>query len=239
MPSKDDKLMELEDLESEDEKIIEEMRIEFLKQKSESKKIKKFNSNFDNNDSISSDDCKEEKKIFQRLDYKSKEQFVIFLWHRSFIKGRAGSRVLSWANGIRQKILRFGITDKRLIREYEKEETIQWWILMPSGKFKYYWNLLMIFLLLYTATYMPYNTCFIEEQSQLGIYIDYFIDLMFFIDIMVTFISAEEMNDGSLRHNQKSILTAYIRGWFLFDFIAVFQSLLPFIITPELLAENT
>jgi hypothetical protein len=32
---------------------------------------------------------------------------------RSYIKGRAGYRVLKWANDIRQKILRFGITGKK------------------------------------------------------------------------------------------------------------------------------
>ena len=144
------------------------MRIEFLKQKQEKKKEKKFNSKFegfDNDDSYSSDDCLEEKKQFTRLDYKSKEQYIIFLWHRSFIKGRAGSRVLNWANDIRQKILRFGITDKRLIKEIENELTIQWWILMPQGRFKYMWNSTMIVLLLYTATYMPYKTCFIDEEG--------------------------------------------------------------------------
>ena len=66
-------------------------------------------------DDISSSDCQDEAKKFKRMDYKSREQHLIFLWQRSFVKGRAGYRVLKWANDIRLKILRFGITGKKQI----------------------------------------------------------------------------------------------------------------------------
>jgi hypothetical protein len=63
---------------------------------------------------------------------------------------------------------------------------------MPQGRFKYIWNSTMIILLLYTATYMPYKTCFIDEEGPIGIWIDYTIDILFFFDILITFISADE-----------------------------------------------
>lgn len=92
----------------------------------------------------------------------------------------------------------------------------------------------MVILLVYTATYMPYKTCFIDEED--NPWLDYTIDILFTIDIMVTFISADTEEDGTLIHNQRIVAENYLRGWFLFDFIAVAQSLLPFILTPELLA---
>ena len=63
---------------------------------------------------------------------------------------------------------------------------------MPDCRFKSIWNSIMVFLLIYTATYMPYKTCFIDEEEQLQIIIDYIIDILFFMDIFVNFVSAEE-----------------------------------------------
>jgi hypothetical protein len=91
----------------------------------------------------------------------------------------------------------------------------------------------MILLLMYTATYMPYKLCFIEAED--NPWLDYGIDILFTLDILVTFISADTEFDGTLIHNQKIIADRYLKGWFLFDFVAVAQSLLPFIITPEML----
>lgn len=92
----------MDELDPEDEKIIEEMRKEFLVQKQEARKEKvriKFNGEVD--DEIYSDDCKKEKKHFQRMAYKTREEHLIFLWHRAFVKGRAGHRVLKWALDIK------------------------------------------------------------------------------------------------------------------------------------------
>jgi len=46
------------------------------------------------------------------------------MWQKAFIKGRAGYRVLHWVNGIKQKILRFGITGKKQIRDIEVQQEI-------------------------------------------------------------------------------------------------------------------
>jgi len=86
-------------------KVLEEKE-EF---RSELSKIK-FNGEVDYE--IYSDDCKKEKKHFQRMAYKSREQHLIYMWQRAFIKGRSGHRVLKWALDIKQKILKFGITGK-------------------------------------------------------------------------------------------------------------------------------
>jgi hypothetical protein len=197
------------------------MRIDFLRKKAERKKEKSSQKtlNFISDDNISSEDCLDEQKKFKRMDYKSREKHIMYLWHRSFVKGRAGYRVLKWANDIRQKILRFGITGKKQIQDVESFMQIQWWILLPNGPFKTAWNCLMVILLLYTATYMPYKTCFIDQED--NPWLDYSIDILFTMDIMVTFISADTEHDGTLIHNQKEIANNYIKGWFLFDFIAV------------------
>ena len=53
--------------------------------------------------------------------------------------------------------------------------------------------------------------------------------------IIINFISAEEEDDGNLIHQPRIIFVRYIKGWFLFDFMAAFQSVLPFILSKDLL----
>jgi hypothetical protein len=70
-------------------------------------------------------------------------------------------------------------------------QSIQPWIIMPTSRLKSFWNTAMIVLLLYTATYMPYQTCFIDEISPIMQLVDNVIDAFFMFDIVINFISAE------------------------------------------------
>ena len=72
---------------------------------------------------------------------------------------------------------------------------------MPGGNVKSIWNIFMIILLVYTSTYMVFKTCFIDGETTVGLAIDYTIDFLFFIDIIINFLSAEEDDEGILIHN--------------------------------------
>ena len=64
---------------------------------------------------------------------------------------------------------------------------------MPNTKFKIVWNLIIVVLLLYTATYVPYRVSFIDGESSLAFKIfENTIDGLFFCDIIVNFLSAIE-----------------------------------------------
>jgi hypothetical protein len=93
---------------------------------------------------------------------------------------------------------------------------------MPGNLFKAFWNSVIIFLLVYTATYMPYKTCFIDTPSNESKIFDQVIDGLFTIDIFINFISAVEMTDGSVISSLKDIAADYARSWFIFDVAAVF-----------------
>ncbi len=96
---------------------------------------------------------------------------------------------------------------------------------MPSGKFKLAWNAIIIILLLYTATYMPYRICFIDDASTgFLLAFEYLIDVLFFLDIFVNFLSAIELPDGTIDPRLKSIAMAYIKSWFFLDLFAVFPT---------------
>lgn len=88
--------------------------------------------------------------------------------------------------------------------------------------FKSVWNVLLIILLVYTATYMPYKICFVDDSSQASDVVDTLVDCLFAFDIIVNFLSAAEMSDGTIAYQPKVIAKKYVKSWFFFDLIAVF-----------------
>jgi len=69
---------------------------------------------------------------------------------------------------------------------------------------------------------MPYKTCFIDNPSNTSDIIDDIVDILFSIDIVVNFLSAVELSDGTVATQLRIIAVIYIRTWFLFDVAAVF-----------------
>jgi hypothetical protein len=95
-------------------------------------------------------------------------------------------------------------------------------IIMPTSYFRSFWNFVTILILTYTATYMPYKTCFIDYPSQASENLETVIDCLFTLDIFICFLSASEKADGTLVHHPREIAAIYIRSWFFFDVLAVF-----------------
>jgi hypothetical protein len=91
----------------------------------------------------------------------------------------------------------------------------------PDGIFHKFWDLYVIILLLYTAFFMPYKLAFIDEDSTTIIIIDYIVDISFWLDIVVNFLTAYECPERStLIKNSKLIAANYLSGWFFLDFTA-------------------
>ena len=70
-------------------------------------------------------------------------------------------------------------------------------IIPPDSKFSQIWSLTIAILLIYTATYMPYKTCFVDESTTTDEVIDWIVDAGFMIDILVNFLQATENSDGT------------------------------------------
>lgn len=104
------------------------------------------------------------------------------------------------------------------IKNLEKKRCL----LLPSNKFKTSWTIIIVILLVYTAIFVPYKIAFILEDSQATIVIDAIVDILFGIDIIVSFLSAVEDKDGKLITSHKGIAKIYIKGWFWLDFLACF-----------------
>ena len=82
------------------------------------------------------------------------------MWLKAFIKAKAGAQILHFTSDITKKIQILGI--RRKIEDFNEDEKPLWCIIQPTNPFKSIWNLILVALLSYTATYMPYKTCFID-----------------------------------------------------------------------------
>ena len=96
---------------------------------------------------------------------------------------------------------------------------------MPYDTFKKYWNVTMIFCLIYVAIFVPYNICFSQFEGNDDFHfhnlIDLVVDCLFGIDIFVNFLSSyEDPYTGLTVVNLKDIARNYISGWFTFDLFA-------------------
>ena len=102
-------------------------------------------------------------------------------------------------------------------KNLSKEKTIvSKYILMPESEFKKWWSIIMLILLLYVATYVPYNICFnldniSTHQHWIFVnYLDLFVDIFFTVDILLTFVSAyEDKSAGNLVTDYKLIANNY------------------------------
>jgi hypothetical protein len=95
-------------------------------------------------------------------------------------------------------------------------------VLLPDGGIKRRWNILMIFMLLYVASWVPFSICFNDKESDISNVVDITVDILFFFDIFINFLSAyDDEITGLPIISLKKIALKYITGWFFIDLMAV------------------
>jgi hyperpolarization activated cyclic nucleotide-gated potassium channel 2 len=93
-------------------------------------------------------------------------------------------------------------------------------IIMPGTKFHTVWNIIVILLLFYTGTVVPFRTAFVDTTTVGMQYFEGFIDILFIIDLFVNFITAYENEDKRVEDRLGKIVVNYLSGWFLLDLFA-------------------
>jgi len=102
-----------------------------------------------------------------------------------------------------------------------EEKNIKWYIVHPKSRLRLIWTFVVLFLLAYTATIMPYRLTF-EDHTPVGWRaIDYIVDLLFLADLLINFVSAYYDDEGTLVKDPKLLAKAYLKSWFIIDFLAV------------------
>ena len=102
--------------------------------------------------------------------------------------------------------------------ESENEKEIPW-IILPDNPYKKMWDLLIAFLILYSAIITPYEIAF--SDSNKFSWFEILIDIFLGIDIVLTFFSAYTDDEENLVKNHRKIIKKYLKSWFIVDIISV------------------
>ena len=162
----------------------------------------------------------EDDKRFYQLKKEQQDKKVIDLWHRLKQKTIGSVRILRRFTFLRENIVMFGAS-RRIMVDIEEERVPLPFILLPDNKIRMAWNMVIVSLLLYTASFVPYRTSFIDDAPQSLTNWEWVVDALFSLDIIINFISAYEDNDKNIEVRWKKIAKTYIKTWFVFDVIAI------------------
>lgn len=99
----------------------------------------------------------------------------------------------------------------------EANEKRAWYLLHPRARFRSLWNVVVIGLLAYTATVMPFRLAFSDTESYTWQVAEWILDSLFFTDIVVNCFSCYYDDEGKLITSHKQILLCYLRTWLLLD----------------------
>ena len=102
--------------------------------------------------------------------------------------------------------------------ESENEKEIPW-IILPDNPYKKIWDLIIAFLILYSAIITPYEIAFSDNNK--SNWFEILIDIFLAIDIVLTFFSAYTDEEENLVKNHKKIIKKYLKSWFIIDIISV------------------
>ncbi|CAD8104029.1 unnamed protein product [Paramecium primaurelia] len=97
-------------------------------------------------------------------------------------------------------------------------------LFLPDSIFKKYWQYVLMILLIYTAFITPIRLAFIEEFNIIWFSLELIVDILFFLDILITFNTAYFNEEGVLIVDRQQIANQYLRTWFIFDLMAIFPT---------------
>jgi hypothetical protein len=109
-------------------------------------------------------------------------------------------------------------------KELRNQGKMHWYIVNPTSPGYLIWQLVIVLLLLYFATYIPFELGFLDtEDTPVRVAINWFIDFLFFVDIVVNFFTAFELAvTKKMETSLKAVALNYLSGWFLIDLVATF-----------------
>lgn len=117
-------------------------------------------------------------------------------------------------------------------KELREETKTKWYIILPSSPFYVIWQMIIILLLVFFATYVPFEVAFIgvakggiesdKPDSTVRKIIDYTIDLIFATDIVFNFFTAYELPNLKMEKRTRKIAIMYLSSWFFIDVTATF-----------------
>ncbi|CAF0815980.1 unnamed protein product [Brachionus calyciflorus] len=139
----------------------------------------------------------------------------------SYLKSYFVSMLQPSDNKLAMKL--FG-SKKGVLKEKLRQQEVGHWIIHPCSNFRFYWDLVMLILLIANVIILPVAISFFNDNwSHTGLLIFNLVsDSMFLLDIVVNFRTGVLQNDyiDEIILEPKQIAKHYIRTWFFVDFLS-------------------
>ena len=91
----------------------------------------------------------------------------------------------------------------------------------PEGNFCKVWNIVLMLLLIYTDTYMPFKLAFISDaDTNTTFIVDNVVYFMFMFDMCVNFNLPIRNKDDTYEYSRKIVAMTYLKSWFFIDLMA-------------------
>eukprot|EP01052_Picozoa_sp_SAG31_P014893 SAG31_NODE_941_length_10868_cov_9.232241_2_plen_701_part_00 len=89
----------------------------------------------------------------------------------------------------------------------------------PDGQFRRFWDLSILVLVCYSSTWEPYKAAYLDSKMS---WWEWMLDLVYWVDIVMTFFTAYLDNGYELVKKKKLIARRYFKFWFWLDILATF-----------------
>jgi len=113
---------------------------------------------------------------------------------------------------------------KAFKKKTEKSGIKYWFLIQPNSKFKIFWMIVMIIIMLYVISIQPLRLAFIERESKDAWFaIQLVVDIILFFDIIITCCTTYLGENGKLIKSHKILFWNYVKTiWFYSDLMAAF-----------------
>ncbi|KAB5586302.1 hypothetical protein PHYPO_G00000040 [Pangasianodon hypophthalmus] len=124
--------------------------------------------------------------------------------------------------GVNKFSLRMFGSHKAVALEQERLKSAGVWIIHPYSDFRFYWDLLMLLLMMGNLIILPVGiTFFKDENTPPWIIFNVVSDTLFLVDLVLNFRTGIVKEDSTeIMLDPKAIRRHYLRSWFAVDFIS-------------------
>uniref|UniRef100_A0A8C2FTR5 Hyperpolarization activated cyclic nucleotide-gated potassium channel 1 n=1 Tax=Cyprinus carpio TaxID=7962 RepID=A0A8C2FTR5_CYPCA len=124
--------------------------------------------------------------------------------------------------GVNKFSLRMFGSQKAVEKEQERVQTAGYWIIHPYSDFRFYWDLIMLIMMMGNLIIIPVGITFFSEQTTTSwLIFNVASDTIFLVDLVMNFrtgIVNEESSEIIL--DPKVIKMNYLKSWFVVDFLS-------------------
>ncbi|KAK2844649.1 hypothetical protein Q5P01_011308 [Channa striata] len=124
--------------------------------------------------------------------------------------------------GVNKFSLRMFGSHKAVALEQERLKSAGAWIIHPYSDFRFYWDLLMLLLMMGNLIILPVGiTFFRDENTPSWIIFNVVSDTLFMVDLVLNFRTGIVKEDSTeILLDPRAIRQNYLRSWFLVDFVS-------------------